>query len=394
MESTRFSFLFDKYIHQSCTDAELNELMYLINQSDYDEELDNAMHTLWNSNHSMEKVDAHKKQHILRSILQPQKVVPIVQKNGYSWYRTGFAAAAVILLISFVYFFFSYNAIDPQKVLAQHDIPAGTNCATLTLADGSTIDLNAAQTGRIANGEQVSITKTSDGQLIYNIKARTTQTTKLAYNTLTTPKGGQYQVNLPDGTRVWLNSASSLRFPEHFGPAERRVELSGQGYFEVAHNKAMPFKVVSNLQEVEVLGTHFDVSSYPDDRLMKTTLLQGSVKVSLYGKKRETVLLKPGQQSVLTTSGTMKVSLADVEQAIGWKEGDFVFHSAPLDQIMKELGRWYDIEVNIANGVDRNQTYSGSISRSKPLSAVLIMLKSSSNIKFNIKNRVVSISPE
>jgi transmembrane sensor len=248
------------------------------------------------------------------------------------------AAAVVVLFISLGAYGLLNKRVRYQIALNKlHNVGPGGNKAILTLANGKQIILNNAQNGVIANQGNSSISKTGNGQIIY--KAQPAVEGPVAYNTISTPNGGQFQVVLPDGTKVWLNSASSLKYPTAFAGKERDVTLTGEAYFEVAKNKYMPFKVQSAGQTVEVLGTHFNINAYADEPVIKTTLLEGSVKVTT-GDGRLPALLHPGQQSVLSHDRPeIMVSDADTAQAVAWKNGLFDFKDADVASIMRSLGR-------------------------------------------------------
>ncbi|MHB1179403.1 MAG: FecR family protein [Daejeonella sp.] len=311
-------------------------------------------------------------------------------------------AAAVIFMVltSGLYFYLNKptgSQLATQKLHPKkNDIAPGGNKAILTLSDGSKISLSDAANGEIAKQGGISITKTSNGQLIYSIanSQPTTHTSNLIYNTIETPKGGQYQINLPDGSKVWLNAASSLRFPASFTGNERKVELSGEAYFEVAHitlpagSGAMPFKVTSGNQTIEVLGTHFNVSAYSDEPSIRTTLLEGSVRVSLpsplsgEGLDRNfSKLIKPGQQSKVNE--TIKVFNVDTEEAVAWKNGYFMFNNENIQSIMRKISRWYNVDIEYRGNISQKALW-GSVSRFKNVSEVLDLIELTGSVHFKI----------
>jgi len=207
----------------------------------------------------------------------------------------------------------------------------------------------------------------------------------LVYNRIQVPYGGQYQLELPDGTKVWLNAGSSLRYPVSFTGHERKVELTGEGYFEVAKNKTMPFRVQTSKQVVEVLGTHFNINAYNDDPSVKTTLLEGSVKVT-QNTMGTFKMLKPGQQSVLKNN-ELQVKEADTEEAVAWKNGLFLFNDQSLDEIMHQVSRWYDLQIVFDDVSLKTQRFGGSISRFKNVSQLLQVLESTGSVHFKIEGR-------
>ncbi|TKC55557.1 DUF4974 domain-containing protein [Pedobacter hiemivivus] len=303
-------------------------------------------------------------------------------------------AAAAVIIIAAGIAFYSYNVqhkqITNQTQVAVHTIKPGGNKATLTLADGRKINLEDADNGELAEQAGIRITKASNGSVIYNISKTisVTQGKLGAYNTIETPLGGQYQVSLPDGTNVWLNAASSLRYPIEFSGRERKVELRGEGYFEVAHNKEKPFIVVSAGQTVEVLGTHFNMNTYNDEPEARTTLLEGSVSVS---NRSNVKMLKPGQQALLTRDNDIKVSTADIDQAMAWKNGDFTFEGVPLKTIMRQVCRWYNVEV-VYQGSIADVEFGGSISRTKNINEVLKVLEMTQGVHFELTGRRILVT--
>lgn len=253
---------------------------------------------------------------------------------------------------------------DPEYIIT--DMEPGENRATLTLPDGRTVDLSSEQIGIIV-GDGITY---ADGSEILVDRQQTTDNRLLS---LSTPKGGQYQVILPDGTKVWLNAASSLRYPSAFVGPERVVELDGEAYFRVSEKSARPFRVISQGQQVNVLGTEFNVSAYHDQGETITTLVTGAVKVQ---STSQAVVLQPGRQSRLTESGRLVSTQVDPSSYVAWKSGIFYFNRTPFEEVMRQLARWYDIEV-IYKGSIPQETFSGKMSRSVRLSSVLKLIKGS-----------------
>nr|WP_121272912.1 FecR family protein [Pedobacter schmidteae] len=305
------------------------------------------------------------------------------------------AAAAIIIVIGASLFLYQQQTNRSTPAVNQSEIVPGTEGATLTLANGKKIRLSDATTGELAKQGGVSISKTADGQVVYEIgSAADNGQINPTYNTLSTARGETYQVRLPDGSLVALNAETSLKYPASFASQkERRVELKGEAYFEVAKDKAHPFLVVSAEQEIEVLGTHFNVSAYPDDQGTKTTLIEGSVNVDQRDQKRvwtQNRILKPGQQSVMLGHRIDLRTDVDTESVIAWKNGQFVFVNEPIEQIMQKIARWYDVQV-IYEGDMSNKAFVGTISRSKPISKVLSMIESTNTVHFKIKGRSVIV---
>ncbi len=308
------------------------------------------------------------------------------------FYNLSVAAAVLIIIISLGIKFYRDKNSQKEVLLTNEkpiqDVAPGGNKAFLTLANGTKLSLTDATDGELARQSGISIVKTEDGQLVYNVSntGREGNTAPL-FNTIETPRGGQYQINLPDGSRIWLNAASSLRYPVVFSGSERKVELEGEAYFEIAENKASPFRVVSNNQIVEVLGTHFNINSYPEEGTVRTTLLEGSVKVR---SGNNSAMLKPGQQSQVGNS--IHVTQADTYETIAWKNGKTQFSNADIKIIMRMLSRWYDVEVEY-QGEMIGTGFGGSVSRSKNISEILKLLELTGDVHFKIEGRRVIVMP-
>lgn len=319
---------------------------------------------------------------------QEENILPNRRMN------TWLTAAASILLVLGVGFYLWFQWSNAQmlpngdKQIAGNnkmleDIQQGREGAILTLADGSQVVLDSADNGVIAlqNGSEVLL---QNGQLVYEVAAPAAG--KMVYNTMTTPKGRQFNLTLPDGTRVWLNAASSIRYPTVFSGHERRVEVQGEAYFEVAKNTKMPFRAsIVNKAEVEVLGTSFNVNAYENEAGIYTTLLEGSIKVKVgeentstghQPKERKEVILQPGHQALLVVGGQQRapaieiVHNADVDQVMAWKNGLFDFHSFGLEEVMRQLERWYDIDVKYESTVP-DVKLKGKMTRDVALSGLL-----------------------
>ncbi|SMC87343.1 FecR family protein [Pedobacter nyackensis] len=304
------------------------------------------------------------------------------------------SAAAVLIIVGVAAYLFLNKSDRKEQSLAAKIVP-GTNTATLTLGDGRKINLSDAENGALVEQTGIQITKSADGQLLYKVEGTEegVDQSKISYNTVETPKGGQYQIILPDGTKVWLNAASSLKFPLSFASSvDRKVELNGEAYFEVRKDKSHPFKVINEGQEVEVLGTHFNINGYKDEGAIKTTLLEGSVKVSsTYGVNSEEVIIRSGEQAVLTKRG-IEVVKKDIEQVVDWKNGDFIFQQESLKDVMSKIGRWYNVKVVYDQDVNQKLTFSGQMSRSNSIFEILKSLESTDEIKFEIKESTIKVT--
>jgi ferric-dicitrate binding protein FerR (iron transport regulator) len=298
-----------------------------------------------------------------------------IERKTYSLWAKIAVAASVTLIIGFLLYpvLTNRHKIAPEIAKAQlHDIAPGGNKAVLTLADGSEIILNNAKKGLLSQQGNVNVSKTSEGLLVYKANSDESASGNTKLNTITTPKGGQYQVMLPDGTKVWLNAVSYLRFPTNFSGNTRQVEIGGEVYFEVAKNHAKPFIVKSNRTQITVLGTHFNVNDYPDEAFAKTTLLEGSVKIN---GKQSVGILKPGDQALLNENDEMKIAAdVNVKEAVAWKNEIFDFNNTDITSIMRQVARWYGINV-IYTGKPAPVLYKGRISRNVNLSEMLAMIK-------------------
>lgn len=297
------------------------------------------------------------------------------------WRRIA-AAAAIILVAGAAIFYYTNQSPNYNNSLAElqaHDIAPGSNKAVLTLANGQQISLTDAQNGKLANEANTVIKKTADGQLIY-LGNNETQREPI-YNTISTPVGGQYTLILSEGTKVILNAASSLKYPAQFKGKDRVVELSGEGYFEVAHDKSKPFKVISRNQTVEVLGTHFNINSYLDEPNIKTTLLEGSVNVN-------GTIIKPKQQAIFNNR-SIQVMEVDPEEVVAWKNGLFKFDHTDIRTLMRQIARWYDVEV-VYEGTVKDGQFYGKIERSYTLSEVLKVLELG-NLHFRVEGRKIIV---
>lgn len=321
--------------------------------------------------------------------ISPKTKLVSINKNRRWWYL---AAAAIFLIGAFAIYRFvieqpSANTPIAKTQIVKDDIAPGGNKAILTLADGSTIILDNAANGDLTNQGNTKVIKL-DGQLAYTTNGKTTE---VIYNTISTPMGGQYQLVLADGSKVWLNAASSLRFPANFIGSERKVELTGEGYFEVAKNATMSFKVdVAGKGEVEVLGTHFNINAYSDEASINTTLLEGSVKVKALSSDKS-LLLSPGHQAQLNTNGQITInSRPDIDQVMAWKNGKFYFGNAmDIKDVMRQISRWYNVDIKYLKPIELH--IGGGISRDVNLSDVLKMLEATGVLKFWVEDKTITV---
>ena len=303
-------------------------------------------------------------------------------------------AAAVAVIISVGFFVWKNAAQEPARedIIAKTvttDILPGSNKATLTLGDGHTIILDRAANGSLAAQGNTRIIKLNEGSLSYTINSGDQPTAATLYNTINTPRGGQYQVILPDGSKVWLNAASSLRFPTQFTGGSRTVEVTGEAYFEIAKNKDLPFIVNVNNAAIKVLGTHFNVMAYNDEELLKTTLLEGSVEFINASTHQ---VMKPGEQMQLSKIGRAQlITGVDTGAVIAWKEGVFHFEKASMETVMRQLARWYDVEVIYERKTSADDLFYADIPRNNKLSDVLKALKIAGGIQFELEGKTIIV---
>lgn len=306
------------------------------------------------------------------------------------WPRMAIAASLIFCLSVAAFFLTQISPADKveQRVLTK-DLTPGSNKAILTLSNGEQIILNGAKNGKLSIQGDVVINKKKDGQVEYLDNNTPVSKGGIAFNTMTTPRGGQYMVILPDGTKVLLNAASSLKYPTTFNQKNRRVELIGEAYFEVSKYPGKPFLVeVNGQQEIEVLGTHFNVKAYTDDQDIRTTLLEGSIRLTY---KTKHVLLKPGEVAINDLKETLAVKPADLETIMAWKNGYFVFNNENIKDIMKQLGRWYDFDVQYEGDMS-DIAFQGNYLQSRNLLNLLKIIELTNKVQFKIEGRRVVVT--
>jgi transmembrane sensor len=389
--------LFVKYMNKGCTTAEIKLLLQTFAEVKNEAELKEAIALELQKEYEEEEEEDRLNSKMLRIYQQLKPGLGLAVESEAvirpirNYFKYGIAAAVLLVLSTVTYLYISQNKTKEHLTVQRQAeaINPGGNKAVLTLADGSEISLTDAGNGELAKQAGITITKAADGQLVYELAGGLAGQNEMAYNTISTPAGGQYQINLPDGSRVWLNAESSLRYPTVFNATERKVELKGEAYFEIAKNEAKPFFVSTNgagkAQEVKVLGTHFNINSYVNEEATKTTLLEGSVKVT---SGMLTKTLRPGQQSVLASN--LQVFDVDAISAVDWKDGNFNFNDESIYSIMRKLARWYNIEV-VYQGNVTNVDFGAEISRDKKLAEVLKVLERAGGINFKIEGRRVTV---
>jgi transmembrane sensor len=396
-QRARLQYLFKKFIEDTATPDEIREFWRCfaavkkddpVGEAFISEESQRLWHvSSWDNESEKDWTDALKRIH--QQAFEDEKGRPLVFMRKP---LISLMAAAVLLLCVGSYLLYFHQSPKRQiKTIGQqqyhkNDLPPGSNGAILTLADGKKIILDSTAKGVAAQGNEKITYK--DGLVLY--AAGTGARGEMAYNNMTTDKGHQYQLVLSDGSKVWLNAASSIRYPARFAEGERKVEITGEAYFEIAKNATSPFEVTVRGMEVQVLGTRFNIYAYDDEPTIKTTLIEGSVQV---GNDRTQVKIRPGQQAQLDSEDKIAViNSPDAEGEMAWKDGRFNFEEADLKEIMKQVARWYDVEVEYKGDVTGHY-FTADISRNKNLSDVLKALKTSSDIDFRIEGRKLIVIP-
>lgn len=384
----RLEELFNRCMSEQATEAEVAELTRLMQQPENEEKarqlIEQAHETAPGMELPMSTIAA-----ITTAIFQAEErkqLVVMEKKSHYRWIR--YAAAVVIIIAASQggQIWNSFKSKQVAKTQVVHDIMPGGDKAILTLADGSTVVLDSMGNQQIAKQGGTSIVKAAGGKLTYHVANNSNE---VLYNKITTPRGGQFQITLPDGTQVWLNALSSLRFPTVFNGNNRTVELTGEAYFEVQQHANKPFMVKVAGMQIDVLGTSFNVMAYPDEKQIQTTLIEGAVKVSTQGQVK---VLQPGQQSQLEKDGKLNVlATTDVESVIAWKNGYFKFNQADLQTVMRQLARWYDVDVSF-DGPIPDFRFVGELKRKASLSTNLKIL-SYSQVNFKMEGNTITVTP-
>lgn len=385
----RLHDLFPRYLENRLTREEYEEWLLLLSTADaaVQEELE----LLWEQSGSFRPViTAEAWEDKMAQRMQPAPAPVFRQvKPLPRWRTTKWWAAAAVLLVCGTLYFYGERPLPAGKrmqVMLQADLPPGGNRAVLTLGNGSTIVLDSAHNGPLAQQGAAQILKPGSNSISYTSNNHTQE---LVYNTLTTPRGGQYSVALSDGTRVWLNAASSIRFPATFTGKERRVEITGEAYFEVAPDAARVFKVTVNDMEVMVLGTHFNVMAYEEESMIRTTLLEGAVKVS---RQDKSVVLQPGQQAQAGARDAIRLaSGVDVNEVMAWKNGLFWFENADVHSVMRQVARWYNVDVEVRGDIALH--FTGSIPRNVQVSRVFEILQEAGSMHYMITKDKIIVSP-
>jgi transmembrane sensor len=388
--NSRLSYLYQQYIDKKCSAGEMREFFMLVQDPMNREMLEMLAEAHLESIQQPVGLPDIDWEHMYRNIVQHK--VPV--KPLFTFWRVA-AAAIIIVLCAGGYFLIGKRhnlpAGEVAAKAAKNDLPPGGNRAVLTLANGTSIVLDSAANGVLAQQGNARVLKTNQGQLAYNNTNE--KPTEVLYNTLATPRGGQYQLVLPDGSKVWLNAASSIRYPTAFSGSTRTVDITGEAYFEIAKDAGKPFTVrlgspAGAKGEVKVLGTGFNVNAYLDEPVVRTTLLEGSVKVT---KDAATATLKPGQQAELEQAGDIRlVPDPDIAQTMAWKNGLFAFNGADIQTIMRQIKRWYNVDI-VFEG-DIREKFHLEISRNTNVSNVFRILEATGAVHFKIDGEKIVIT--
>jgi ferric-dicitrate binding protein FerR (iron transport regulator) len=415
----RLKYLFQNYLDKSGTLNEREELFAYIRESKYDVELKELIEETWKTNLVIYKQDDEEASLLFQKIVRSGAMaetsieratsIPLYKRKVFKWT----AAAAIILLIVGGWWMIEGKrpgARGEREVATTHDVPAPTNTrAVITLADGSKVYLDSAGNGTIANENNVAVIRDANGGIKYLSPAGGGELSDspnnkrpgVDYNTLFNPRGSKViSLTLSDGTKVWLNSESSLRYPASFASASvRQVEITGEAYFEVAHNAKQPFKVhLPNGSIVEDIGTSFNINAYPDEEATRTTLIEGAVKISAQSadknlRNQREKILKPGEQSVqIRNISVIRVQNdVDLDEVLAWKNGQFSFNRTNIVSIMKQVERWYDVQVVFADNI-KEMDFTGGIARTENVSQVLKMLEKTGVVHFKIEGKKITVT--
>jgi transmembrane sensor len=392
----RLKYLFECYLQNSCSEAEFNELIQLMNRPELEDEIKKLIGDqieLADTESPGNSLSRLRAEEIFQQVLHPgaDTIITSIKSTSWQHLKNRMWAAAIILLVIGSGTILLLSRTMERKQLAKinttlsSDInPPSSTRAMLTLSDGRQIFLDSADNDKLTMQGNTSITKVSDDQVVYKGEA----SSEIQYNTLTVPRGGKIiNIILSDGSRVWLNSGSSLKYPVAFTRGERKVEMTGEAYFEVSHNAALPFKVQHGETLITDLGTHFNINAYEDEAATKVTLLEGAVKIN--NGLKSPAFLRPGQQAAIST-GIAVGNNVNIKEVMAWKDGRFEFGEATdISEIMKQLSRWYNVDVEYEQPAKGH--IGGAISRDIPISQVLKMLEMTGSFSFRVEGKKVIV---
>jgi transmembrane sensor len=388
-----YQMLLKQYLNNNCTPQQAEEILEFLQQDVSGkivlQQLQNEFNKAIEENKTIPPEVSRQVRDRLMHLINPARVIPFYRKLFF-W---RIAAAVIIGFCAASYFLFFDKSDQKSSVTStaarslQHDIAPGGNKATLTLADGSSIILDSAQNGSLAQQGNTRVLKLNTGQLAYNVNDP--HNNEILYNTLTTPRGGQYQLTLADGSKVWLNAASSITFPTAFSGKERKVEVTGEVYFEVVKNTSMPFvvKKINDNTLVQVLGTHFNINAYDDEPAIKITLLEGSVNVL---KGNAHTMLKPGEQAIVSSKAMNVVNDVELDEVMAWKNGRFYFEEEDIRTIMRQVEKWYNVDVKYE--ADIKYSFVAEISRDVNVSKLLKLMELTELVHFKIEGNTITVT--
>lgn len=397
ISQTRIEYLLQQYANNNCTRTELLELFEWIEQHNEETSLQNAMEAVWLNRNAADIVPAIDKEKEYARIIMQASPEQKITKRRLDWVRLAAAAVFLLAIAGTVYLASNSKTNKKTPILATHknDIAPGHNGAVLTLSNGQKIVLDSAVNGKLVKDGNVAIIK-KGGNITYQGK-----TDQIVYNTISTNKGRQWQLTLPDGTKVWLNAASSIQYPLSFIGKERRVDITGEAYFEVMHNCKQPFRVHINTPSgnrgiIEDIGTAFNVNAYGEEHSIKATLLEGSVRVAIDSSSlinhHLSLVLKPSQQAVVCANQPTRIlNNVDTEEITAWKDGLFIFNECSVETIMRQIGRWYNVAIVYEGAVPEKQIH-GTASRNINLSSIIKVL-SLSGINVQMKENMIIVKP-
>lgn len=399
MKNNRLQFLLKLLVDNKINAPELEELAVLMAQPGIDDLSEDQLKDIWDQESKTTELNDD----LYRTITQHPRFTAAssysfgLETNKVRTSKLWFYVAATVLLccgIVLTIYLYQSQGLDSSilaarkgSTLQESTISQDHQHVTLKLSNGKQLILDKTAIGKIGQEDHISITKNAEDQLVYDL-SKVADHGEMAFNTIETPIGSHYQVVLSDGTKVWLNAKSSLTFPAVFKGSQRQVELSGEAYFEVAHNKKQAFIVTAKDMKIQVLGTHFNVSAYADDEKVEASLLEGVISVS---HQKESLLLQPGQQASLNNIKRSLIKQSfDVDEVMDWKNGYFIFRNEPIDEIMKKISRWYHIEVAYQGKMTR-ESFGGKYLKSNSLQELLSSLELTGTVEFKVQGRRVTV---
>lgn len=388
-EHNRLAELFNKYLSKDITEQQRLEFLTYVQNPAYTDFLEELISDSYEHPEVLNSLSPDAKGRVFRKIVGGHRTK--VQKMVRLWPRIAVAVAVAIVIFGAGLFYYNLNINQEHssQLVYKNDVAPGISGATLTLSNGKKIRLSDVKNGEVAEEAGVTIAKSENGEVVYEVKGNSGEPGKL--NTLSTAKGETYKLRLPDGSYVWLNSASTLTYSSRLVEnGKRTVKLRGEGYFEIAKDKSHPFIVATDKQEVQVLGTHFNVNSYPDEATVSTTLIEGSVSVTS-GKLKQ--VIKPGEQAI-NNGSNITVNEVNLGNVIDWKDGDFNLDELDFRVAMRKIARWYNVDIVYEASVPQNIKSGGWISRNRTLSAILKHIESSGQVQFKVEGRKVYVARE